>query len=642
MSNSIAQRIADFLEKFAPFRLINETTLLALSQEVTIVYKEKGEVIFDQGESAHLYFYIIKEGAVLLSRKEGAEHLLVDTCDEGDLFGLRPLLADQTYALKATADENTLLYGISIEHFKPIMASEAAVSLYLARNFASGIHIPYENAYRNAHFFHPKQKEGTDLTEIQELRNRRPPVTCLQEASIQQAASVMQQERVSSILIIDDRGFPMGIITDKDLRNQVATGIMAVSDPVTQIMSAPVFTIPNGLSVAEVQMAMIKNKIHHLAITEDGTDQSPLVGVLTEHDLLVAQANNPAALLRKIKHSYTLETLRDVRDRAEDLLQKYLDQGVKIKFIAEVMSQINDALIQRIIQMSLDGMLKAGYKAPNVSFCWLSLGSEGREEQLLRTDQDNALVFDNVEAHQLENTRQFFLSLAQKVTQGLNACGFEFCPAEMMASNPKWCLSLQEWKNQFKKWMVTPTQDAILMSTIFFDFRPVHGNEKLADALTSYIFEHIDQQTPFLNFLAKDAVHNPPHLGFFRNFVVEKNGEHKDTFDIKARAMMPLTDAARLLTLAAKKDRTTNTPERFRALALLEKSNAQLFEQAADAYEVLMEYRTKFGLRNEDSGRFINPEQLSKMERLQLRNSFKPISELQTLLSTRYNLAFLM
>lgn len=642
MSNSIAQRIADFLVRYAPFRLIKEEALLSLSQQVTIVYKEKGETIFEQGEEAHPCFYIIKEGAVLLSRKEGAEQLLVDTCDEGDLFGLRPLIADQTYGLKALAEENTLLYGISIEQFRPFMASEAAVSLYLARNFASGVHISYENAYRNALYFHPEQKEGTDLSEIQELENRRAPVTCSQGSTIKEAARIMKKERVSSILIIDDQGRPKGIITDKDLRNQVAIGEVSIEESVSSIMSAPVFTIPKGLTVAEVQMFMIKNKIHHLAITADGTDQSPLIGVLTEHDLLVAQANNPAALLRKIKHSYSLDTLREVRDRAEDLLAKYLEQGVKIGFVAQVMSQINDALIQRIIQLAYDSMIHAGFKDPGAAFCWLSLGSEGREEQLLRTDQDNALVFEDVAADKLENTRSFFLSLAQKVTEGLNTCGFEFCPAEMMASNPRWCLSLREWKSQFGKWMLSPTQDAILMSTIFFDFRPVYGDEKLANALTAFIFEHIDQRTPFLNFLAKDALQNPPPLSFFRNFLVEKDGAHKNTFDIKARAMMPLTDAARLLILAAKQERLTNTPERFRALAQLEKQNAKIYEQAADAYDILMEYRARFGLRNDDSGRYINPEQLSKMEKLQLRNAFQPISDLQTLLSTRYKLAFLM
>jgi CBS domain-containing protein len=642
MNNSIAQRIADFLSKYAPFRLIDEKQLLELCQRVEVTYKEQGDLIFEQGESVHAFFYVIREGAVQLTRKEGAEQLLVDICDEGDIFGLRPLLADQPYGLRAQAKENSLLYAIPVQYFKTLMAGEAGLSLYLAKYFAAGVHLSYDNAYRNAYYFHPEQKKGTNLTELQRLQTRREPVTGTINDSIQTAARIMQAARVSSILIVNAHNQPRGIITDKDLRNQIATGEKSINDNVQSVMSSPVLCIPEGLTVAEVQVFMIKHKVHHLAVTQDGTDQSPLLGVITEHDLLVAQANNPAALVRKIKHSYSLSALRDIRERAEDLLSKYLEQEVAIAFISEVMSQINDALIQRIIELEAEQMDHAGYNKPEVHFCWLSLGSEGREEQLLRTDQDNALVFADVAPADLEQTRKYFLALAQNVNKSLAACGFEYCPSEMMARNPKWCLSLSEWRQQFKKWMMSPSQDAILLSTIFFDFRPVYGDFTLSDTLTQFIFEHIDQRTPFLHFLAKDAVQNPPPLSFFRNFLVEKNGVHKNTFDIKARAMMPLVDAARLLSLAAKKESTTNTVQRYRHLAEQERANRELYLQAAEAYEILLGIRARFGLQNDDSGRYIQPASLSKMERLQLRNCFKPISELQSLLSTRYQLAYLM
>jgi len=642
MSNTIAQRIADFLSAYAPFRLLAEEQLLELCQIAEVHYLDQGEVIFEQGAAAHPHFYVIREGAVQLSRKEGAEQLLIDLCDEGDLFGLRPLLADQAYGLKAEAEENTLLYGINIEQFKKIMASEAGLSGYLAKHFAAGVHLPYENAYRNAYYFHPQQKQGTNLSELQDIRVRRLPVTGTTSSTVQEAARIMRAAKVSSVFIVDEENRPQGVITDKDLRNRVATGDYELKDRAAAIMSAPVLCIPQGLSVAELQIFMIKHKVHHLAITEDGSDQSALIGVITEHDLLVAQANNPAAIIRKVKHSYTIEALREIREKAEDLLAKYLQQEVSITFVSEIMGQINDALIQRIIHLEMEQMQRAGFIKPEVAFCWLSLGSEGREEQLLRTDQDNALVFADVAAKKLEPTRQYFLGLAEQVTKSLSLCGFEFCPSEMMASNPKWCLSLREWKQQFKKWMMSPTPESILMSTIFFDFRPVYGENALAQELIHFIFDHIDQGTPFLHFLARDAVQNPPPLSFFRNFMVEKDGAHKDTFDIKARAMMPLADTARLLSLAAKKDNITNTAKRFRRLAEREPANAALYQQGAEAYELLMGFRARFGLRNNDTGRYIKPAELSKMERLQLRNSFKPISELQSLLSTRYQLAFLM
>jgi len=607
MTNPIVQRVADFVAAFAPFQLMQEAQLLALCQHAEVIYQEKGELVFRQGEAAHESFYCVGEGAIQLIRQEGAEELLVDICDEGDLFGLRPLLADQPYGLEARAAENTLLYGFKIQRFKAIMAEDARISLYLARYFAAGIHLPHEQAYRNAWFFHQNQKQGTDLSEIQQLEPGRTPVTCSLTATIQEAASIMQKERVSSILVWDADHLPCGIITDKDLRNQIATGAIPIDASVQRLMSSPVLCIPQGLSVAELQLFMIRHQVHHLAITADGSDQSPLIGVLTEHDLLVAQANNPAAMVRMIKHSYRLEGLRDIREKAEDLLSKYLEQEVAISYISEVISPINDMLIQRIILLEQDKMDRAGYLRPAVDFCWLGLGSAGRAEQLLRTDQDSALVFADVPQEQLEDTRQYFLSLARQVTHSLKVCGFAFCPSEMMASNPAWCLSLQEWKAQFHNWMMLPTPASILMATIFFDFRPLYGATVLSDALTSFIFQHIDQRTPFLHFLARNAVQNPPPLSFFRQFLVEKNGAHKDTFDIKARAMLPLADAARLLTLANKKDNPTNTVQRFLYLARQEPENADLYVQAAEAYELLMGLRVRFGLQQRDSGRFIPP-----------------------------------
>lgn len=177
-------------------------------------------------------------------------------------------------------------------------------------------------------------------------------------------------------------------------------------------------------------------------------------------------------------------------------------------------------------------------------------------------------------------------------------------------------------------------------STIFFDYRPVFGRRELAGELTAFIFERLDAQSVFLSHLAKNALQNPPPLTFFRHFVVEKGGEHQSAFDIKARALMPLADAARVLTLAARLPAVNNTFRRFERLAELEPQNRELLEQAAEAYEVLLRFRTGQGLKHGDTGRYFKPSELSKMQRLYLRNSFRPIREIQSLLSTRFQTAY--
>ncbi|HMS99420.1 MAG TPA: DUF294 nucleotidyltransferase-like domain-containing protein, partial [Saprospiraceae bacterium] len=342
--------------------------------------------------------------------------------------------------------------------------------------------------------------------------------------------------------------------------------------------------------------------------------------------------NNPTVLIRQIRSASSVTQLRLLRDRMETLTQRYLEQDVSIAFITEVISRLNDEIIQRCILLAL---LEAEDLSA-ISFCWLSLGSEGREEQLLRTDQDNALVFTS--ALPVEAAKKLLLPFAQKVNEFLAHVGFEYCPANMMAGNAMWCLSLEEWKAVFSKWIHQPGEKEIMMSTIFFDYRPVYGNKELAAELTDHIFHLLDRQDLFLHLLAKNALENPPPLSFFRNFVVEKNGEHKNDFDLKLRAMMPLADAARLLILSKRLGGENNTVKRYLKMAETEPENASLYQMAADAYEVLLRIRASSGLKHKDSGRYIQPEALDKMVKLHLRNSFIPIDELHQLIMVRFQL----
>jgi CBS domain-containing protein len=365
-----------------------------------------------------------------------------------------------------------------------------------------------------------------------------------------------------------------------------------------------------------------------------------VVGVATEHDLLVLQGNNPAALLRGVKRASSGLELKRIRERAEHLLEQYIQREVSIAYISSILTALNDALTRRAIELASESMHKDGFPTPKAGFSWIALGSAGREEQLLRTDQDNALVFEHVEADGLEQTRAYYLDFARRVTNLLAEAGFEPCPADMMASNPSWCLSVREWKRQFRNWILEPDPKAIMWCTIFFDFRPIYGNPGLVEELRQYILEIVEGEKIFLSFLAKNALEIPPPLTFFRNILVERSGDHKNEFDIKGRAMMPLADAARVLALQHKTVGIENTFKRFEALARTEPQNRELFEQAAAAYEILMRFRTLQGLRQRDSGRFFKPENLSKMDRILLRNCFQPIHELQTLLRTRFQLGF--
>lgn len=234
-------------------------------------------------------------------------------------------------------------------------------------------------------------------------------------------------------------------------------------------MSSSVITSKKDLTVADGQLKMIKHNIGHLCITKDGTVNSKLVGVLTHHDVLVTLGNNPSVILKEIKRATRIKKIRSARLKANTLLKSYLEQNIPISHIIKVVSQINDVVTIRTIELAIQKMPTP----PPVPFSWLALGSQGRQEQLLFTDQDNAIVFDDVKETDYEYTKAYFLELAKLISSALNKIGFEYCEADMMASNPEWCKSITEWKEQFKNWILKPDEKAVLLSSIFFNYNPV-------------------------------------------------------------------------------------------------------------------------------------------------------------------------
>jgi len=631
--NTIAERIYDFLKAFPPFNMLLPESLLSICKSIEVHYVEKDNFIFKTNEPVKDKFYVVKDGDIGLFT---ASHELIDECDEGDIFGLRALMRQGNYLLSAKAIEESIVYGISSTLFDDYIASNSEASKYLMTNLVSNYRK--SNIEEQNHNFLTSLHQTTpgiqDFLEEQTADYSKNPITCSPETSIKDAAILMTEKRVGSIIITQNNK-PLGIITDKDLRTKIATGLFSIEESVSQIMTSPVIAYHTNITVAEAQIAMLKHRITHLCITKDGTVDSELTGILSEHDIIVIRENNATVLIKEVKRSKSIEGLKQIRLRAQKLLKRYIEQQIPITFASKIITEINNSITIKIIENAISFM---NDPLP-ASFTWLAIGSQGREEQLLLTDQDNAVVFDDVPEKDFKKTKAYFLKLSKKITEDLNTVGFEFCPANMMASNPKWCLSLSQWKQQFNRWITSPDQDNLMLCTIFFDFEPIYGNKELVKNLSEGIFESISKHEIFLNHLGVNALKNPPPLSFFRHFLVEQSGEHKDQFDIKARAMMPLVDAARLLILSNNIAAHNNTILRYEKLIELEPQNKELYNDCLIAFKNLLDFRTEQGLKHHDSGRFIDLKSLSKANRLELKNCFKAIKEIQELILVRFNLS---
>ncbi|MDN3668875.1 DUF294 nucleotidyltransferase-like domain-containing protein [Echinicola jeungdonensis] len=642
MSNVIVNRVKEFLFRFPPFSFLSDELLESVAKEVELMYYAKGEYMFHKGDPAKPHFFVLKEGSINLTEEEDGKQQIRDYCDEGDVFGVLALLGKRPYVLNGFAAEDSLVYAVPVAVFDKILKENSQVSLYFAAGFAAGqvvIRTDLSQSQKARSLFRdPSTDHGLSVFSGKgKINFSKQVLHCNLGDTVRHAAQLMQEKGVGSIAILNHEGFPQGIITDKDFRNRLVAKGLPYSTTVEELMTSPVITMHIESDFPSLYLTMIKNRIHHLILTEDGTDQSKVMGILSDHDVFLSQGNSPAVLINALMNTWNIQEMASIRNRAEALLQYYLENEVSIDFVSSIISEVNDVIIQRAVVLAKKKYDSAyPEEITQIPFSFLSLGSEGRQEQLLRTDLDNALVFEDVPEEKLNQAKAYFGEIAQEVINILVSCGFHTCPSEVMASNPKWCQPLSVWKDYFSHWINLPDQKSLLNATIFFDFRRVYGNKTLVEKMTDHVYQTIEVRKTFLSFLAKNALQNPPPLGFFRNFIVENSGDHQDKFDIKLRAMMPLADAARLLVLSHRIVGINNTFRRFEKLAELEPKHKELFLEAGKAYEIFMRLRAIEGIGNGNSGRFISPGSLGKLQRQLLKNAFSPIHQLQEVLAIRF------
>lgn len=625
MANAISNRIKETLGANLPFSLLNDSDLQQLAERTLVRYLEQGKYLFQAGMDVRPVVYFIAEGAIILEPGASSLRRQPEWCGEGDTFGIEAMDTDPLYKYAALAQEESLIYEIPIRsNFRELLSSPAM------RRFFRGSH-PLESLQ----FL----KETSRISNRISLFHSAHPrlVTCREGTLVAQAARHMASDEVGSMLVVDEEGRPKGIVTDKDLRLKIATGDFPIDSPVDAIMSEPVITAPPSMDANELHLRMLRYRIRHICITEDGTPQSLARQIFSLSDLLLAESDSAALWLHKVLKSTSLDALVSLSKLLDSLLEKGINKQSGIGFMARERTALYDALVGRVIELTLAEMAGEGQQLPKTPFCWIVLGSAAREEQLLRTDQDNALLFGDVgEYDEAEWAPAFFCRLGLRVNDVLERCGFEKCPAGLMAGNPAYCLSLNQWESKFSAWIQAPTPEAMLQLGVFLDFRPVFGQVALAHELRASLQPLLRGKDVFWAFLAADALHSPPFLNFFRNLIVESTGEHKKEFDIKARALMPFVDATRVLALHAGIDQSSSTLQRLRRLESVDAVNRQVYQMSAAAFEYIVGFRVKQGITQGTTGQYCRLVDLNPLDLATLRNVFIPLSALQEILRVRF------
>ncbi len=633
--NAIAERIADFLKQFPPFNNLTFEELTIVATSLRVVSLPKHKVLFQINDALHDSFYVVASGVVNLSVISDADETLLNKCVEGDIFGLRPFFAKNNYQMTAKARDESIVYAIPIDTFRPFVAKNAEVLNFLLESFAHNSNNPADRENKGKLLSDNVVFSGGSQTEIQyfqSLTYNKLPLKVSRASLTKDVAQLMTDNLLDCAIIIEN-GVPIGIVTDNDMRSKIVTGRYPVTIAIEKIMASPVIAVPESISLAEAQLLILKHNVTHLCVTADGSDASEVKGIISQHDLIVAQSSNPGVLIKEIKRAQDARDLKKVRTKLTELIQTSMVKNLPLSHISNVASEITLAIIRRSVELAI---LELG--SPPARFAWLSIGSQGRKEQLLLTDQDHILVFEDVAADKYRNVKDYFLRLAKKATATLEKVGYPQCPNGHIASNILWCKSVSDWIKQYTNWMKAPGEKSNEIGSIFFDYEIAVGEPRIEEAITEVIFNNAGANRLFFDYLGNDALRKPAPLSFFKKFNVEEDGPHKDKFDIKTRAIMPLVDGARLFCLSLNIKGINNTFLRFKQLAIVDPRHAEIYLNCAEAFVVLSRLRTAEGLKTDSDGRYINLEEMSKPDRERLKNALAPMRDLEELIKDRFQL----
>jgi len=601
--------IAQFLHQSLPFSELTPQDLRRTVGKIVIQYHPRAESFSKQTVEKGLR--IVRSGAVEI---RDSDNKLLDRLGEGESFHIGGLNAEKG-EVQATVIEDALVYLVPDEHYKQLRDSNRHFDRYFSGQRSRRL--------RRAARYQPEPN-----TMMQEVRSVMSSglLTVSSSATVQEVATVMAAQRVSSAVVVDE-GDLVGIVTDRDLRVRFIAHALPFDTLVGQVMTPDPECVKTTDTLFATTLLMTQRSYHHLPVTEGGR----LCGMVTTSDLIVAKQDDPVYLVQHIARQTDVLGIRELVAGMSNLMVQWVNAGTKAQQVSRILTAISDAITVRLIQLAEE---KLG-PAP-VPWCWLGFGSQARAEQLLGADQDNGIIISDDMQPEHES---WFADLATFVSDGLDACGYVYCPGEIMATTAQWRQPLSVWQQTVRRWTVAPTADAVMRVSIFFDLRAVYGDSSLCSSLQEVMLEQASSNTIFLAALAASALDTRPPLGIFRRFVVDHDGEHRDTLDLKKRGVLPVTEIVRLHALA-NRITAVNTDDRLKALAQGKHMTIVDSRNLADALHYVQQQRMRHQceqiVQGEKVSNHINPRALPKMAKEHLRDAFTLIDEAQSAAKQTY------
>ena len=618
------EEISRFFGKVPAFQELSKDQIHKLSKKALITYFQAGTQLFLQGNTPLEGVYIILRGELELSY-ESSEEIRHDSLGRGDVYGALSILRNKGISLRSgQAKQDTFLYIIPSQDFIELCGKHHSVEQYFYNPLNKSV---FERSYAEMRKRGKRHQEALMQVNIRDAC-KRPISFCSMNDSIQQAAKIMTQANFGYLLVNDNQQKTCGVLSDSDIRRALANDTELIKTPVSHIMTIPFYSISDRSTVLEALLCMESYGISHIP----GLDNNGQIScVLTSLDLPQMRNGSPLDYIYRIRNCSSPAECREITKDLPKIISSLLSEGYSPINAVEYISRVNDAVLRMMVNIALQKM-----GAAPLSFDFIVLGSEGRMEQTLGGDQDNAIIYEDTDD---ENIHNWFKNFSSLICGYLDLAGYVYCNGRIMAENEAWCQPLSHWKKYFNNWVDQPSTQACLNGKIFFDFRSVYGDGSLAQELRKELFQLIKNNgTPIMAALSLDFAQQRPPLGLFGNFLLDKTSKKAGVLDIK-RVMNFFVEFTRILSLEnAISD--ASTQQRLEALHLKEVLNQEEFENLQRAWKLFMFLRLQHQIELHESNlepdNFIKPNDLNSLDRNLLKRAFQLIPELQLKLKMRF------
>lgn len=616
------------IDTIAPFSALPKAVRDQLKEQLVAISYDKPNRIYVQNHSAVEGMDIVTEGAYTGYFYDSDQRKRrVETYGPNQLFGGISFLFNRGISLQTVEVlKNTKVYRLSLEAFNELCETHPHFKDYFVLEFGRRmLDVEFADFIKGSKAYPYQGHTSADRFYAQKIAslNPRSLITCPEGIPIYQLAEKMAQEKTSCIFVTDAQKVVIGFVTDITLRDGVIAKKISADSPVMEIVERKLISIDIEAHIYEALLLMFQTQTRYILLSKHGK----YVGFISRNKLLSEQTRSPLVFIQSVKQANSLAELKTKWGQIPVIVHQLLERGVKSELVNQIITAVSDTIALRVIDKVIHEI-----GPPPSRFVFMTLGSEGRKEQTLKTDQDNAIIYEDKANEQRERVRNYFLGFADKVSEALNTVGFSFCQGEFMAKNPKWTHSLSHWKKNYDNWMTESTQETVMKYATFFDNRAIYGDFGILDELHQYM--DLQLQAPLDKFffnMANNALQYEPPLTFFKGIRTFNVGEKK-VFNIK-KAMTPIVDLIRVFAL---KHRIfeTNTGERLKVLAEKGHFTHKEYQELKQAYYFLMGLRldsqaTQIIHERAEPTNVIEIDKLTKIERVTLVEVFKVIKNFQ-------------